>query len=105
MGIQRESRLQKGQTAPFLENVFWSLYFNIITRDICKEQIDSLYYVFRILPSSGRWLWISRQEGFENAQYSPLHEISFTTCLDHTNSHPRFFFENVNKIVSRSAGQ
>ncbi len=72
---------------------------------IFKKQIDILYSVFRILHSSDSWAWINPQEDFENAQYLPLHGLKCTTCLVHTNSHPRFFCENVNEIVSRSAGQ
>ncbi len=78
--------------SPFLENVYWILY-HIITRVICKEQIDILYSVFRILSSSDSWAWISRQEDFESAQYSPPYGLMCTTCLVHTNSHPRFFCE------------
>ncbi len=90
------------QTPPFLENVYWNLYY-IIARAIFKTQVDILYSVFRILPSSDSWAWVNRQEDFENAQYSPLHGLRCTTCLVHTKSHPRFFCENVNEIVSRPA--
>ncbi len=64
-----------------------------------------LYSVFQISPSSDCWAWINRQEIFENTLYSPLNGLSCTTCLVHTNSHPRFPCKNVNEIVSRPAGQ
>ncbi len=63
-----------------------------------------LYSVFRILPASDSWAWIRRQF-FENAHYSALHAQRRTDCLAHTTYHPRFFWENVNDIVSGSAGQ
>ncbi len=66
------------------------LYY-IITQAICREQTDALYTVFPILTASDIWAWTTRQEVFQNANYSVLHALRRTTCRDHTACKPHFF--------------